>query len=79
MGSLGVVAPTAEQRQDRQRGHRLRPEPVLAAFARSRDVGNQHANGFGRLAIVGRRFVLVNAQRIRPFRRRSRLLRRTAM
>ena len=79
MNSLGVAATTVEPVQDRLRGHRLRPEPVLAAFARRRDVGDQHAVGVGRLAALGRQFVIVDAQRIRPPRLRSRLKRRTAM
>ena len=79
MGSLGVAATTVEQVQDRLRGHRLWPEPVPSAFARCRDIGDQHANGTGRLAVLGRQFVIVDAQRIRPPRRRSRLQRRTAM
>ena len=78
MGSLGVAATTVEQVQDRLRGHRLWPEPVPAAFVRCRDVGDQHADGIGRLAVLGRQFVIVDAQRIRPPRRRSRLHRRTA-
>ena len=79
MGSLGVAATTVGQAQDRLRGHRLRPEPVPAALARRRDVGDQYADGVGRLAVLGRQFVIVDAQRIRPPRRRSRLQRRTAM
>ena len=79
MGSFGAAATTVAQVQDRLCGHRLRPEPVLAALARRRDVGNPHADGVGRLAAVVRQFVIVDAQRIRQPRRRSRLLRRTAM
>ena len=78
-GQPGVAAMTVDQVQDRLRGHRLRPETVLAAFARRRDVGDQRADGVGRLAALGRQFVIVDAQRIRPPRRRSRLVRRTAM
>ena len=79
MGLLGVAATTVEQVQDRLRGHPLWPEPVPAAFARCRDVGDQHADGIGRLAVLGRQFVIVDAQRIRPPRRRIRLQRWTAM
>ena len=79
MSSLGVAAATVEQFQDRLRGHRLRPEPVLAAVARRRSVGDQHANGVVRLAVFVRQLVIVDTRRIRQTRRRSHLLRRTAM